>query len=69
MNVAPTLPIACGSLPPEGATPPALRQSRSCARNLKGQATALPAACGLLPSGAGWLGSIISGGFFSRKIK
>ncbi|WP_426147151.1 ligase-associated DNA damage response DEXH box helicase [Polaromonas sp. DSR2-3-2] len=31
---APTLPTACGSLPPEGAAPPAVRQSRSCGRNL-----------------------------------
>ena len=28
MNIAPTLPTACGSLPPEGATAPAARLSR-----------------------------------------
>ena len=36
---APTLPTACGSLPPEGAAPPAVRQSRSCGRNLPGEGT------------------------------
>ena len=34
---APTLPTPCGSLPPEGAAPPAVRQSRSCGRNLDGR--------------------------------
>ena len=35
MWLAPTLPTACGSLPPEGATPPAVWQSQSCGRNLE----------------------------------
>ena len=35
MNMAPTLPASCGSLPPEGATPPAVWQSQSCGRNLE----------------------------------
>ena len=34
VNMAPTLPTACGSLPPEGATPPAALQSPSRDRNL-----------------------------------
>ncbi|MEC5213703.1 lipoprotein-releasing system ATP-binding protein [Polaromonas sp. CG_9.5] len=40
----PTLPTSCGSLPPEGAAPPAVRQSRSCGRNLdeRGQVCASP---------------------------
>ncbi len=37
---APTLPTSCGSLPPEGAAPPAVRQSRACARNLDRPAAA-----------------------------
>ena len=38
-EVAPTLPTACGSLPPEGATPPAARQSRFRDGNLHGDGT------------------------------
>ena len=40
INHAPTLPTACGSLPPEGAAPPAVRQSRSCGRYLLEERTA-----------------------------
>ena len=53
-DVAPTLPTACGSLPPEGAGPPAVRQSRFRGRCLHGRGTALPA---------------VRSGFFSGKIK
>ena len=35
--LAPTLPTACGSLPPEGAAPPAARQSRFRSGNLDGR--------------------------------
>ena len=35
--LAPTLPTACGSLPPEGAAPPAARQSRFRGGNLDGR--------------------------------
>ena len=40
-NNTPTLPTSCGSLPPEGAAPPAVRQSRSCGRNLDGKESEL----------------------------
>ncbi|MDB5931402.1 MAG: formate dehydrogenase, subunit FdhD [Polaromonas sp.] len=36
MNMAPTLPASRGSLPPEGAAAPAVRQSRSCGPDLQG---------------------------------
>ena len=36
MNMAPTLPTACGSLPPEGAAAPAARQSRFRGPDLEG---------------------------------
>ncbi len=41
-DIAPTLPTACGSLPPEGAAPPADWQSQIRGRNLgeRGQACA-----------------------------
>ena len=40
MNMVPTLPTACGSLPPEGAAAPAARQNRICGPGLHGNATA-----------------------------
>ena len=40
MNIAPTLPTACGSLPPEGATAPAARLSRFRGPGWYGNATA-----------------------------
>jgi predicted alpha/beta-fold hydrolase len=40
INHAPTLPTACGSLSPEGAAPPSVRQSRSCGRYLLEEGTA-----------------------------
>ncbi|CAM3542183.1 hypothetical protein POHY109586_13035 [Polaromonas hydrogenivorans] len=47
--MAPTLPTSCGSLPPEGAAPPAARQSRFRGRNLERLETpTLPAALGSL---------------------
>ena len=57
--MAPTLPAARGSLPPEGAAAPAVRQSRSCGPGLAGQSTphaapeASPDAAALLPLPAG----------------
>ncbi|MDB5931523.1 MAG: molybdopterin dehydrogenase, FAD-binding protein [Polaromonas sp.] len=48
--VAPTLPTACSSLPPEGAAAPAVRQSRPCGPDLQEtDAPALAAASGSLP--------------------
>ena len=41
MNVVPTLPASRDSLPPEGAAPPAVRQSWSCSQNLKKWAAVL----------------------------
>ena len=37
--MTPTLPVARGSLPPEGAAEPAVRQSRSCGPGLVGEST------------------------------
>jgi FdhD protein len=64
-NMAPTLPTACGSLPPEGATPPAAWQSQIRGRNLVEESFAsLPAAPELpLPSlGEGGDGGIPDAG-------
>ena len=41
----PTLPASRGSLPPEGAAPPAVRQSRPCGRNLDGRSAASSEPC------------------------
>ena len=41
--MAPTLPTACGSLPPEEAAAPAVWQSRSCGPGLVGESTPHPA--------------------------
>ena len=41
MNMAPTLPTACGSLPPGGAAAPADRQSRICGPDLYDNAAGL----------------------------
>ena len=40
MNMAPTLPTSCGSLPPEGAAAPADRQSRICGPDWQGTSAA-----------------------------
>ena len=40
MNMAHTLPTACGSMPPEGAAALAARQNRICDPGLHGNATA-----------------------------
>ena len=42
--IAPTLPTACGSLPPEGAAAPAVWQSQSRGPGLKGDAVPKPSA-------------------------
>ena len=51
VNMAPTLPTACGSLPPEGAAAPADWQSQIRGPGLEGVARTLPTECGLLPPG------------------
>ena len=52
-EVAPTLPTPYGSLPPEGAAAPAVRQSRPCGPGLQGDAasTLLIARDSLIPKG------------------
>jgi FdhD protein len=50
-ELALTLPTACGSLPPEGAAAPAVRQSRSCGPDWQGADAPLAGVCGSLPEG------------------
>ena len=47
--MAPTLPTVCGSLPPEGAAPPAAWQSQFRGRYLHGRVPTLPTVRGSLP--------------------
>ncbi|MDB5742235.1 MAG: formate dehydrogenase, subunit FdhD [Polaromonas sp.] len=49
--MTPTLPTACGSLPPEGAAAPAARQSRFRGPDWQGTGAPLAAVCGSLPEG------------------
>ncbi|MDB5742630.1 MAG: hypothetical protein JWR68_945 [Polaromonas sp.] len=72
-NSAPTLPAARDSLPPGGAAPPAVRQSRSCGRNLdeRGQASAPAEPESLFPPlEEGWDGGLPepASGCLSRKF-
>jgi RHH-type proline utilization regulon transcriptional repressor/proline dehydrogenase/delta 1-pyrroline-5-carboxylate dehydrogenase len=52
-DVAPTLPTACGSLPPEGAAAPAVWQSQSRGPGLEGEASLSLASADLLPRPSG----------------
>ena len=74
-ELAPTLPTACGSLPPEGAAAPAVWQSQSRGPGWSGATPTLPTASGSLPpnealvlqvvgtalAGKAWQGSVQPG--------